>query len=75
MSKLLLVAVVGVLLLAGSANSATAPHRIVSLSATATETLFVIGAGKQVIAADDQSDYPKNAPKTRLSGFTPTGET
>jgi iron complex transport system substrate-binding protein len=73
-SKLLLVAVVGVLLLAGSANSATAPHRIVSLSATATETLFAIGAGTQVIAADDQSDYPKNAPKTRLSGFTPNVE-
>ena len=33
------------------------PARIVSLSATATETLFAIGAGKQVIAVDDQSDF------------------
>jgi iron complex transport system substrate-binding protein len=50
------------------------PRRIVSLSATATESLFAIGAGKQVIAADDQSDYPKNAPQTSLSGFTPNVE-
>ena len=35
------------------------PARIVSLSPTATETLFAIGAGKQVVAVDDQSDYPK----------------
>jgi cobalamin transport system substrate-binding protein len=73
-SKLLLVALVAFLLLAGSASSATSPQRIVSLSATATETLFAIGAGKQVIAADDQSDYPADAPKTKLSGFTPNVE-
>ena len=50
------------------------PSRIVSLSATATETLFAIGAGKQVIAVDDQSDYPRTAPRTTLSGFTPNVE-
>ena len=50
------------------------PSRIVSLSATATETLFAIGAGKQVIAVDNQSDYPKTAPRTSLSGFTPNVE-
>ena len=47
-------------------------HRLVV--ATATESLFAIGAGPQVIAVDDQSDYPKNAPKTTLSGFTPNVE-
>jgi cobalamin transport system substrate-binding protein len=73
-SKLLLVALVAFVMLAGSASSATPPQRIVSLSATATETLFAIGAGKQVIAADDQSDYPADAPKTKLSGFTPNVE-
>src|SRR5205809_3161300 len=36
------------------------PHRIVSLSPTATESLFAIGAGPQVIAVDNQSDYPKS---------------
>jgi iron complex transport system substrate-binding protein len=50
------------------------PVRIVSLSPTATESLFAIGAGPQVVAVDDQSDYPKNAPKTTLSGFTPNVE-
>jgi iron complex transport system substrate-binding protein len=50
------------------------PTRIVSLSPTATESLFAIGAGPQVVAVDDQSDYPKNAPRTTLSGFTPNVE-
>ena len=50
------------------------PTRIVSLSATATEMLFAIGAGKQVVAVDDQSDYPKGVPKTDLSGYTPNAE-
>ncbi|HZT10411.1 MAG TPA: ABC transporter substrate-binding protein, partial [Actinomycetota bacterium] len=61
-------------MLSGSASSATAPRRIVSLSPTATETLFAIGAGKQVVAVDDQSDYPAQAPRTKLSGFTPNVE-
>lgn len=50
------------------------PHRIVSLSPTATEMLFAIGAGTQVVAVDDQSNYPANAPTTKLSGFTPNIE-
>jgi len=50
------------------------PARIVSLSPTATESLFAIGAGPQVVAVDDQSDYPRSAPKTALSGFTPNVE-
>ena len=50
------------------------PSRIVSLSPTATETLFAIGAGSQVVAVDDQSDFPKNVPRTSLSGFTPNVE-
>jgi cobalamin transport system substrate-binding protein len=69
-----LVAALVAALLAGSGASAAAPNRIVSLSATATETLFAIGAGPQVVAADDQSDYPKQAPRTSLSGFTPNVE-
>jgi iron complex transport system substrate-binding protein len=50
------------------------PHRIVSLSPTVTEDLFAIGAGKQVVAVDNQSNYPKRAPRTSLSGFTPNVE-
>ncbi len=50
------------------------PVRIVSLSPTATEMLFAVGAGKQVKAADDYSNFPANAPKTKLSGFKPNVE-
>jgi iron complex transport system substrate-binding protein len=50
------------------------PERIVSLSPTATEDLFAIGAGDQVIAVDDQSTYPAAAPTTDLSGFEPNVE-
>jgi iron complex transport system substrate-binding protein len=50
------------------------PARIVSLSPTATETLFAIGAGDQVVAVDDQSNYPAEAPVTKLSGYTPNLE-
>ncbi|MFL5959952.1 MAG: ABC transporter substrate-binding protein [Gaiellaceae bacterium] len=50
------------------------PHRIVSLSPTVTEDLFAIGAGKQVVAVDEDSNYPRRAPRTKLSGFTPNAE-
>ncbi|HLU43426.1 MAG TPA: ABC transporter substrate-binding protein [Natronosporangium sp.] len=45
------------------------PTRIVSLSPTVTEMLFAIGAGEQVVAVDEQSNYPPEAPVTDLSGF------
>ena len=70
----LLVALTVALSAAAGSPAAAAPQRIVSLSATATESLFAIGAGKQVVAVDDQSDYPKQAPRTSLSGFTPNVE-
>src|SRR4051794_27663718 len=50
------------------------PEKIVSLSPTATETLYAIGAGSQVTAVDDQSNFPADAPKTDLSGFKPNAE-
>lgn len=50
------------------------PERIVSLSPTSTEMLFAIGASEQVIAVDDQSDYPPEAPVTDLSGYEPNVE-
>ena len=52
----------------------TRPTRVVSLSPTGTEDLFAVGAGAQVVAVDDQSDYPKRAPRTKLSGFAPNAE-
>lgn len=50
------------------------PQRIVSLSPSATEVLFAIGAGDQVVAADEYSTYPEEAPDTDLSGFEPNVE-
>lgn len=50
------------------------PERIVSLSPSSTEGLFAVGAGAQVIAADEFSDYPAEAPTSDLSGFTPNVE-
>ncbi|HEU4319292.1 MAG TPA: ABC transporter substrate-binding protein [Acidimicrobiia bacterium] len=50
------------------------PDAIVSLSSTATEMLFAIGGGDQVVAVDDRSNYPAEAPVTDLSAFTPNVE-
>jgi cobalamin transport system substrate-binding protein len=74
--SLVLVAVVAAALslVAGASSADKVATRIVSLSPTLTEDLFAVGAGKQVVAVDDQSDYPKNAPRTKLSGFTPNAE-
>jgi ABC-type Fe3+-hydroxamate transport system substrate-binding protein len=58
----------------GSVTIKHRPRRIVSLSPTATEDLFAVGAGKQVIAVDDQSNYPPQAPRTKLSGYKPNAE-
>ena len=67
-------AVVSLSAAAPEQSHTTRPHRIISLSPTITEELFAIGAGKQVVAVDDQSNYPRRAPRTSLSGFTPNVE-
>ncbi len=54
--------------------SETLPKRIVSLSPSLTEILFSIGAGPQVIAVDTYSNYPPEAPTTRLSSMEPNLE-
>jgi len=58
----------------GKVTLAHQPHRIVSLSPSSTEMLFAVGAGPQVVAVDDQSDYPAGVPKSNLSGFKPSAE-
>ena len=75
-SILVVLAATAFLVVVGAAPSSTqaVPHRIVSLSPTATEDLFAIGAGPQVVAVDSASDYPKSAPRTKLSGLTPNAE-
>jgi iron complex transport system substrate-binding protein len=61
-------------LAASAAPKSSLPTRIVSLSPSATEDLYAVGAGSQVIAVDQDSDYPKQAPRTKLSGFQPNIE-
>lgn len=72
-SLTVLAAAAAVFALAGPATAAV-PKRIVSLSPSATETLYAIGAGRQVVAVDELSDYPRRAPRTKLSGYTPNVE-
>jgi iron complex transport system substrate-binding protein len=55
-------------------QEATPAKRIVSMSPTATEMLFAIGAGGQVVAVDSNSNYPREAPKTDLSAYQPNIE-
>ncbi|HEY1624463.1 MAG TPA: ABC transporter substrate-binding protein [Streptosporangiaceae bacterium] len=58
----------------GTVTIKAKPARIVSLSPTATEDLYAVGAGGQVVAVDSDSDYPATAPVTKLSGLTPNVE-
>ena len=58
----------------GTVKVASRPHAIVSLSPTATEMLYAIGAGSQVKAVDSLSDYPPQAPRTKLSAYQPNVE-
>ncbi len=58
----------------GSVTLDARPTKIVSFSPTATEMLFAIGAGDQVVAADSYSDYPADAPTTELSAYDPNVE-
>lgn len=50
------------------------PTRIMSLSASATQMLYAIGAGPQVVAVDEYSTYPADAPRTDLTGYETNAE-
>ena len=58
----------------GSVTLDATPTTIVSMSPTATEMLFAVGAGEQVVAADSYSNYPAEAPTTELSAYEPNVE-
>ena len=60
---------------ASAVSAVAAPSCIVSLSPTSTETLFAIGAGKQVQAVDTDSDFPTTGlPKKRINALSPSVE-
>jgi iron complex transport system substrate-binding protein len=58
----------------GKVHVTARPTAIVSLSPTATEMLYAIGAGSQVKAVDRFSDYPHGTPVTTLDGNSPNVE-
>jgi cobalamin transport system substrate-binding protein len=60
--------------IAGAATSGP-PGCVVSLSPTATETLYAIGAGRQVQAVDTDSNYPVHGlPTKRINALNPSVE-
>jgi iron complex transport system substrate-binding protein len=56
------------------AATATVPKRILCLSASATQMLYAIGAGRQVVGVDKYSTWPPNAPRTKFTGFESSAE-
>jgi iron complex transport system substrate-binding protein len=58
----------------GAVHISKRPTSIVSLSPTTTEMLYAIGAGHQVKAVDQDSDYPPQAPRTKLAYLNPDVE-
>ena len=59
----------------GAVTIESRPEAIVSLSPTATEIIFAIGAGDQVLAVDSLSNYPEDAPMDPdLSAWSPSVE-
>jgi len=58
----------------GALTLAERPDRVVILSPTLTEMVFAVDAGPQVVAVDDNSNYPMGVPKTDLSGYKPNAE-
>lgn len=54
---------------AGKVTITSKPTRILCLSASATQMLYSIGAGKQVVGVDKYSTWPAGAPRTDFTGF------
>ncbi len=58
----------------GTVRIAARPDRILSLSASATQMLYAIGAGGQVVGVDKYSTYPAGAPRTKFTGYESSAE-
>ena len=50
------------------------PTKIISLSPSATEIFYAVGAGSQILAVDNLSNYPAGAPISEISAFEPSVE-
>jgi iron complex transport system substrate-binding protein len=58
----------------GTVRIASRPDRILCLSASATQMLYAIGAGSQVVGVDKYSTYPPDAPRTKFTGYESSAE-
>ena len=63
-----------VILVSAPKINGSSPKRIISLSPSITEILFEIGSGNQVIAVDNLSNYPNEAPISDISAYDPNVE-
>ena len=72
----LTILVIFLLVILASAHeiNGSSPKRIISLSPSITEILFEIGSGNQVIAVDNLSNYPNEAPISDISAYDPNVE-
>ena len=58
----------------GTVQISSRPTRVLSLSPSATQMLYAIGAGPQVVGVDKYSTYPPNAPRTQFTGYESDAE-
>jgi len=58
----------------GTVRIPSRPDRILSLSASATQMLYEIGAGSQVVGVDKYSAWPASAPRTKFTGYETSAE-
>jgi len=58
----------------GAVRIPSRPTRILCLSASATQMLYAIGAGEQVVGVDKYSSYPADAPRTKFTGAETSAE-
>ena len=74
-SYLTILVIFFLVILASAHNiNGSSPKRIISLSPSITEILFEIGSGNQVIAVDNLSNYPNEAPISDISAYDPNVE-
>ena len=58
----------------GTVRVTSRPARILCLSASATQMLYAIGGGSQVVGVDKYSTYPAGAPRTKFTGYESSAE-
>jgi len=58
----------------GTVRIPSRPDRVLCLSPSATQMLYAIGAGTQLVGVDMYSTYPPGAPRTKFTGYETSAE-